>query len=230
MTIQALALSPSREQSAQRDDDVLYLGGVPRLPAGTPWPTCRRCGADLTFYLHLAMPDGFAWAGRAVNVFACTARCAGPDVAPDAFRGYNTGDEVRVPPSYVPLYAEFFRLVVTDTAISAPRPGPGALLLFVRLAAKPTANTTGKGLRIGGEPAFPRSWPRFKFRYGERGGVAPFLFQLPRGVRFEPLPGVPAQESLRNRCWRHVCMGMNPPVMAALSGDVDSGWRPAEMI
>jgi hypothetical protein len=28
-------------------------------------------------------------------------------------------------------------------------------------------------------------------------------------------------------CWRHACMGMNPPVMAALNGDVDSGWRAA---
>ena len=28
-------------------------------------------------------------------------------------------------------------------------------------------------------------------------------------------------------CWRYVCVGMNPPVMAALNGDVDSGWRAA---
>jgi hypothetical protein len=28
-------------------------------------------------------------------------------------------------------------------------------------------------------------------------------------------------------CWRHACMGTNPPVMAALHGDVDSGWRAA---
>ncbi len=29
------------------------------------------------------------------------------------------------------------------------------------------------------------------------------------------------------RCWRHVCMGMNPLVMAALNGDGDSGCRAA---
>ena len=28
-------------------------------------------------------------------------------------------------------------------------------------------------------------------------------------------------------CWRHVCMGMNPLVMAALNGDGDSGCRAA---
>ena len=28
-------------------------------------------------------------------------------------------------------------------------------------------------------------------------------------------------------CWRHACMGMNQPVMAALNWDVDSGWRAA---
>jgi len=28
-------------------------------------------------------------------------------------------------------------------------------------------------------------------------------------------------------CWRHACMSMNRPVMAALNGDVDSGWRAA---
>jgi hypothetical protein len=30
---------------------------------------------------------------------------------------------------------------------------------------------------------------------------------------------------VEGNCWRHPCMGMNPPVMAALNGDVDSGWR-----
>jgi hypothetical protein len=33
--------------------------------------------------------------------------------------------------------------------------------------------------------------------------------------------------TVRPRCWRHDSMGMNPPVMAALNGDVDSGWHAA---
>ena len=39
----------------------------------------------------------------------------------------------------------------------------------------------------------------------------------------------PTQDYMARRtaCWRHVCMGMNRPVMAALNGDVDSGWRAA---
>ena len=36
-----------------------------------------------------------------------------------------------------------------------------------------------------------------------------------------------SQSAPANPCWRHVCMGMNRPVMAALNGDVDSGWRAA---
>jgi hypothetical protein len=199
MVTQALALSLSHEQSNQHDDDLVYIGGVPRLPPEVSWPTCKRCGTALTFYLHFAMPEGYPWAGRAINVFACTARCEGPEIAPDGLCDYNTGDEIRVRPGYIPMYDKFFRLLVTTVAVSAPRPGPGARLRFVRLTAKPTASAASKGLRIGGEPAFPRYWPRLKIRYDGRNEVAPLLFQVPRSQRFAPLSGMPPQESFRNR-------------------------------
>jgi hypothetical protein len=40
-------------------------------------------------------------------------------------------------------------------------------------------------------------------------------------------PAVLARAGDEGWCWRHACMGMNRPVMAALNGDVDSGWRAA---
>jgi len=36
-----------------------------------------------------------------------------------------------------------------------------------------------------------------------------------------------AENVIERDCWQHVCMDMNRPAMAALNGDVDSGWRTA---
>src|SRR5262249_21710049 len=72
----------------QVSDDTSFIGGIPRLPVGTPLPECLICGSELTFFFQVAFPAQHWWRGLSLAMFACTA-CADPSfLIPQTVREY----------------------------------------------------------------------------------------------------------------------------------------------
>ncbi|MDX2642327.1 hypothetical protein PV341_01845 [Streptomyces sp. PA03-1a] len=116
---------------AAPDAPVLRTGGVPLVPEGFVWPTCRNCAGALQFLAHLPVDGG------AVAVFFCQndpGMCDDWDAAAGGNRAYLfTGP---LGPAAVPAEGETLL-----GAVTALRPQP------VDVAT--TAPVLG---RLGGEP------------------------------------------------------------------------------
>lgn len=190
--------APAEDQSEQREDDLWFLGGHPRLPPGMAAPRCTRCGALLTLYLHLALVDAPILRDRSVQIFACTTCFELNDAIPDAWSGGPIVDGIiRLRPAYLRDYQTFFRMPLHPTRDSAMVTEEEPRLEFVRLDRRPEGDPFSPGLRVGGLPTFGSSEP-VRGAWDPDVGRLTFVAQVPGGMRFTPRAGAPPQATLLN--------------------------------
>ncbi|KRG16934.1 hypothetical protein ACA29_02470 [Lederbergia galactosidilytica] len=45
----------------QKEDDLSFIGGQPRIPENLDIPSCSLCGSEQTFFFQIAFPEGHSW-------------------------------------------------------------------------------------------------------------------------------------------------------------------------
>jgi hypothetical protein len=165
-----------------------FAGGAPRIPPEFGWPTCRLCGGDQTFFFQIAFPNGHAWSGRSLAMFACTSCADAQHPIPEMVRGPLHG--ATVPANCLHAYQRNFRTLVFETDRGVLRAGhPG--VEFCPIAFDDLLSLrTGHG-RIGGRPQWLLD-PEAPARV-DSGEPFHFLLQLSEGLRFPILPGAREQ-------------------------------------
>lgn len=175
----------------QAENDLSFVGGLPRIPEGEEMPSCRLCGAQLTFFFQVAFPEDHVWANRTMALFACTS-CAHEDhFIPEMLDGPLAGADI--PEHFLTSYQKNFRILVFDTDRGVVRSEYEPKVAFKRW--KLVSSQAGaQEHKIGGEPnwlledeapaTYRQTVPMF------------FLMQLLEGLTFEKLPEAPPQMTL----------------------------------
>lgn len=186
------ALKASPDSSPQNAEDRTFLGGRPCLPPDQEMPTCRLCGAEQTLFFQVEFPKDHPWPNTVVALFACTA-CADEDrLIPEMLSGELRGADV--PEGFLEGYQRNFRFPVFAAGIAVPRQDYRERIAFRRFHLFRAESSDITGSKVGGQP----SWLLDDETPAAYGGRAPmvFLLQLEPGLRFETVPGAPAQMDL----------------------------------
>lgn len=182
-----------REGEEQTTSHQSFIGGTPRLPAGTSSPKCGLCRAELTFFLQLAFPESHPWHGHSLAVFACTAKGDDEHLIPDML----DADELKgaaAPRGFLEKYQQAFRLFVFETARGEAMPGYRPRVAFAPLELLSTKE--GAIGLVNGKP---------KWENGDEtpskvaGSAAVFLLELFKDTKFPTVKGAPPQMEEINR-------------------------------
>ncbi|MFS0724816.1 hypothetical protein [Paenibacillus sp. 1P07SE] len=174
----------------QRESDLSFVGGCPRIPASAEPPACGLCGAPMTFFFQVAFPRDHVWSGLTVAVFACTACADESLLIPEMLPGQLHGADI--PEGFLVAYQRNFRFLVFPTEEGRLRQDIPARLVFRPWTLEPAAGMRGTmASKAGGDPDWllddesPRSYAKSV--------VMVFLMQLEEGLTFEKLPAAPPQ-------------------------------------
>ncbi len=182
------------EQGEGRDS---FVGGHPRLPPGEGLPTCRVCGALLTFFFQVAFPEGRRWAGRTLAVFECTA-CR-DDAHPTPFvdqtlipsmERMNLVKGEDVPDGALDLVQRTFRFLVFDTAAGVVRRDYAERVAYRPITLHPQTDAKlATKSKVGGAPG----WIQVDSTPGRYlGEPLGFLVQWKYDFEFDRVAGSPA--------------------------------------
>jgi hypothetical protein len=181
---------------ADTQDHRGFVGGIPPLPAGTDWPTCRLCRDSLVHFLDVELPRESApfQAGSRLQVFACRQH---DDIAGTIYSDYGrfgSAAQVRqLPDRYWEISDGHYliRLLPPGAPVVAGSPETRLALRNLRRTrhtdsqAKPKAS-----FKLFGYP----DWAQDPEEHVCCCGAAmQLLLQVPDGIGFDMAPGVPAQ-------------------------------------
>jgi hypothetical protein len=183
-----------RTGAVQTDEDQSFVGGIPRVPAGIPAPTCLLCGAELTFYFQVAFSVPHPWKGYSLAVFACTTtadddsdgegddRHLIPKMPDDAGKGADVSRD------FLEAYQQAFRFLVFETARGEPMRGYAERVAFAPL------DTSGTRQRAIGLLNDKPQWRSEDESPAALAGSRPvFLLELFGDVLFPTVEGSPPQ-------------------------------------
>lgn len=183
----SLKMDQSHQQ--QKDSDLSFLGGFPRIPASTEIPICQLCGAEQTFFFQVAFPEGHTWQHLSMAVFACTS-CAHeeyliPEMLDDSLL------DVDIPEGFLDSYQRNFRIIVFETKEGLVRKEYTEKVQFKRWNLKQTAKNDTSENKIGGHP----SWLLDDETPATYNSTVPmfFLMQLLEDFKFDIVQGTPPQ-------------------------------------
>ena len=172
----------------QRDRDLSFVGGLPRIPESEDIPSCLLCGAELTFFFQVAFPQDHVWGNRTMALFACTS-CAQEDhLIPEMLEEPLAGSDI--PENFLTSYQQNFRILVFDTDEGVLRKEYEPKVSFKRWDLI-FSQSDARRHKIGGEP----NWlldDEAPASYRQKVPMV-FLMQLLEGFAFEKLPEAPPQ-------------------------------------
>lgn len=175
----------------QREDDLSFVGGRPRIPESENIPSCALCGAELTFFFQVAFPQDHPWAQRSMALFACTSCAHEEHFIPQMLDGSLNG--VDIPENFLTSYQKNFRILVFNTQDGMMRKDYEQKIAFKRweLIASQAQSRANK---IGGQP----NWVLEDETPGTYRQKIPmvFLMQIVEGFTFDILPEAPPQMTL----------------------------------
>lgn len=183
-------------ETANKQDPSGFIGGTPSLPAGSEWPTCGLCQADLVHFLDVEMPkasDPFLTGSR-LQIFACLAH---DDIAGTIYSNYRNFDEVsrsaRLPNGFWQVSDGHYliRLLPPGTAVVASRHEKNLALQNLRLLAATDSEADPKSsFKLFGFP----SWAQFAENHTCCcGAPMQLLLQIPALFGFDMASGAPPQ-------------------------------------
>lgn len=173
----------------QKESESSFVGGVPVLPKGWSVPSCELCSRDQTFFVLLTFPEGHAWAGQSVAMFACTSCADESFLIPEMLAVPLLGADV--PGDFVDAYQRNFRFLVFPRNDAQMVSGYDE-----RIAFRALEFTDVLGGSIGQVGGTPRWVMGDESPQSVAGGAATFLFQLFPGVEFEVTSSAPPQVEL----------------------------------
>ena len=182
-------LKPDAAGGNQTANDLLFIGGRPRLPAELELPVCRLCGAPLTFFFQTAFPERHAWQSHSIAVFACSSCADERYLIPEMLGGTLAGADI--PEGFLTDYERNFRIIPFRTQDGIPRADYEPKITFVRLLALPAPKPNAKGSKMGGSP----NWLLDDETPASYASSVPmtFLMQLTDPIRFELEDDAPPQ-------------------------------------
>lgn len=135
----------SKEQGSHR----CYVGGRPRLPQGTPVPTCSLCGSEQTFMFQVTFEIG-EWKDWVVASFLCTScvdeRHLIPEMPALPLRGANPSN------GFLESYQKNFRFLVFRDLPNLPEVESKAPVKLKTLAPVRKRPSRGVFAQVGGRP------------------------------------------------------------------------------
>ncbi|WP_223067215.1 hypothetical protein [Paenibacillus caui] len=134
----------------QVPEDLSFIGGIPRLPADVPLPSCALCGEPLTFFFQIAFPDGHAWGSRSIALFACTCCADERYLIPEMLEGELAGADI--PEGFLTAYQRNFRILPFPTQDGTLRGEYKPKIRFERLLVSPAPSPDAPGNKLGGSP------------------------------------------------------------------------------
>ena len=100
------------EQCSAHDS---FIGGIPKLPAGTTVPVCTLCSHEMTFMFQIAFPEGHFWTGKTLALFYCL-DCFGHQFCiPERPPGSSLLG-VEIPEGFLDHYQRNFKTIIFNTA------------------------------------------------------------------------------------------------------------------
>ena len=136
-----------KHKPGDQSNQVSFLGGKPRLPAGKEVPSCQLCGSQQTFFFQVAIPKG-GWAGSTLAVYQCT-RCADEDhLIPEML---NSGfAEADIPQGFLNHQPNFsFEVFPTDQGLIVSSYKETILFSEIQFVEGDSIGSFGK---LGGKP------------------------------------------------------------------------------
>lgn len=176
------------DQSAtiQTEGHSSFIGGKPRLPAGTSLPRCRFCDAALAFYFQVAFPEDHCWGGLSLAIFSGVDCAHREYTIPPMLDAPLKG--AQIPAGFLEEYQGNFRLFVFETSSARLVQDYQERVKFVPWRLIPSDETRAYVNRLGGEPAWilgdeePASYGSSAMR---------FLMQITEDFEFKILEGAP---------------------------------------
>ncbi|GIN58212.1 hypothetical protein [Lederbergia ruris] len=183
------ALKLDDSEQIQKENDLSFIGGQPRIPEDLDIPHCQLCGAEQTFFFQIAFPEGHSWQGFSMAVFQCTSCADEEEQIPEMLQVPLKGADI--PKDFLKNYQRHFKLEVfrTKDAIK-PREDYEEKILFRRWLLEPTTKNDEMN-KVGGQP----TWLLEDEAPATYNGEAPmtFLMQLSEGFQFDLVKDAPAQ-------------------------------------
>lgn len=97
----------------QNDNQLSFIGGLPRIPKNISIPDCELCGHQQTFFLQVALPDGHEWFGFTLAIFSCTS-CANEEyLIPEMLQ--TSPFNANIPKGFLEGYQKNFRFLLFNT-------------------------------------------------------------------------------------------------------------------
>jgi hypothetical protein len=173
-------------QSPQHDS---FVGGLPKLPKGEMIPRCKLCGAEESFLFQIAIPEGNAWGGLSLAVFACTS-CADENQLIPQMLSVPLRD-ADIPDGFLESYQTNFRFITFETASASTHDKYQERVKFRPLQVEKAASPDIDASKIGGNPNWLLDDESPKTYNGKASLF--FLLQLLQGFQFEIAKGAPRQ-------------------------------------
>lgn len=178
------------EGAAGQDDGQLsFIGGLPRLPARIGVPDCRLCGQPQSFLMQVAFPEGHAWSGLSLAIFACTTCVDEDHLIPEMLTGPLPGADI--PGDFLESYQKNFRFLVFETGAGAVRRDYAERVRHIPLTLTSADNPAAPGNKVGGAPNWMLEDESPATRDGRDEMI--FLMQIEEEFAFPLVEGAPPQ-------------------------------------
>jgi hypothetical protein len=185
---QRYIIGESSDQTRQVASDDNFIGGVPKLPAAEPLPSCKLCNAEQTFFFQIRLPGDHPWDGFSLAVFACTS-CADEDhLIPEMLSGTLRG--IEIPTGFLEDYQSNFRFLAIPWD-GSPRETYVEKVRFKRLELRPSQDPPASANYVGDTPTWVLG-DESPGRYAGKTAMV-FLLQLRQGLEFQTLQSAPPQ-------------------------------------
>ncbi len=181
------------QETTQTPEMDSFVGGTPKLPAGTKPPVCSLCGKEESFLFQVAFPAGHPWAGRSLALFFCL-DCFGHKYCIPEMPPHTTLAGAEIPEGFLDRYQRNFRVLVFDTADGVPMEGFQRRAAFREIVWTKERQSASADFLAGGKPVWIMGQDETPGLYA---GEHPFqlLLQLREDFRFPREEGAPAQYS-----------------------------------
>ncbi|MBW3596765.1 MAG: hypothetical protein KY475_05755 [Planctomycetes bacterium] len=179
----------------ENDATIGRIGGRPELPAGSDWPRCRMCDAEMVAFIDLVLPERESSpfpSGSRLQVFQCREHS---DIAGTIYSDYAAFDAASLVDA---LPAEYWN--VTDGHYLLRLLPPGEKTSAVRvesslaaqfILASPIENDAADGFKLFGEPYWLQDAESHTCSCG---AAMKLLLQVPENLGFPMAAGAPEQQ------------------------------------
>ncbi|MBP1914542.1 hypothetical protein J2Z23_001487 [Lederbergia galactosidilyticus] len=173
----------------QKEDDLSFIGGQPRIPENLDIPSCSLCGSEQTFFFQIAFPEGHSWQEFSMAVFQCTNCANEEELIPEMLDVPLKGADI--PKEFLKNYQRHFRILVFRTSAAIkPRQDYQEKIMFKRWVFETTTKKDEMN-KVGGQPLWLIEDEAPATYNGEISMT--FLMQLGEGFEFELTENAPPQ-------------------------------------